>query len=111
MTSVRIPVAAAVALTVLGPGTASAACFEDIGCTNAGVFSYPALRRLSCDSLWTVRNTIYYENGYCFRTSRGQAVFDNRGCSYNDAGMVPLNHYESQNISRIVRIEREKGCR
>ena len=114
MTSVRVPVAvaaAAVALTMLGPGAASAACFEAVGCTNTQNFSTASLRRLSCDALWTVRNTIYYENGYCFHTARGMAVFDNSGCSFDDAGMVPLNNYERNNIERIVRVEKQKGCR
>lgn len=114
MASLRIPVgiaAAAVAFTMLA-GPAAAACFESgVGCTNTGVMSYRALRGLSCDALWTVRNTIYYENGYCFKTARGQAVFDNSGCAYDDVGMVPLNTYERQNIARIVRVEKEKRCR
>ena len=115
MTSIRISVglaAAAVAFAVLAPGAASAACFENgVGCTNTHNISYSALRRLSCDALWTVRNTIYYENGYCFHTRRGQSVFDNSGCSYDDAGMVPLNNYERNNIARVTKVEREKGCR
>jgi hypothetical protein len=96
----------------LSPAPVSAACFESgVGCTNSELIPYPALRRLSCDALWTVRNTIYYENGYCFQTVRGQAAFDNSSCAYTDAGMVPLNTYERENVSRVVQVERERGCR
>ncbi len=116
MASLQIPIgiaaAAVVAMTTLAPGPAAAACFESgVGCTNDHVISNTALRRLSCDALWTVRNTIYYENGYCFKTARGRAVFDNSSCSYDDAGMVPLNTYERENISRVVKVERQMGCR
>ncbi len=101
-----------VALAALSSAPAGAACFESgIGCTNSGLMPYPALRRLSCDALWTVRNTIYYENGYCFQTPRGRAAFDNSSCAYTDVGMVPLNAYERENVGRVVRIERERGCR
>lgn len=115
MTPMRVLAAAATALaalTTLAPAPATAACFESgIGCTNSELMPYSALRGLSCDVLWTVRNTIYYENGYCFKTARGLAAFDNSGCSYDEAGMVPLNNYERNNIGRIVKVEREKGCR
>ena len=99
-------------VALLAPAPAGAACFESgVGCTNSAVIPYPALRRLSCDALWTVRNTIYYENGYCFQTERGQAAFDNSSCAYDDAGMVPLNTYERENVARVVQVERERGCR
>ncbi len=115
MASTRIPAGVAAALlglVMLAPGPATAACFESgVGCTNDHVISYQALRRLSCDALWTVRNTIYAENGYCFHTARGRAVFGNQDCAYPDAGMVPLNNYERDNIARIRRVEQQRGCR
>ncbi len=115
MASLRIPTglaAALVALVMLAPAPASAACFESgVGCTNTHVISYSALRRLSCDALWTVRNTIFYENGYCFQTARGRAVFDNSGCAYYDSGNVPMSRVERENVNRILRIERQRGCR
>jgi len=115
MKSMRIPLGAAAALAALammGPAPATAACFESgVGCTNDHVIAYWALRQLSCDALWTVRNTIYDENGYCFHTARGKAVFDNSDCAYGNASMVPLNTYERGNIDRIVKVEKEMGCR
>lgn len=101
----------AAALSVVLAGSAGATCYESgVGCTDSETMPYWALRQLSCDSLWTVRNSIYYENGYCFKTAKAQAVFDNSSCLYSAAEQVPLNDYERRNIDRIVRVEREKGC-
>jgi len=115
MTSKRIPVGVAtvlVGLMTLAPAPASAACFESgVGCTNDHVISYSTLRRLSCDALWTVRNTIFYEGGYCFHTARGMAAFDNSGCAYDNSGEVPLSRIERQNVNRILSVERSRGCR
>jgi hypothetical protein len=103
--------------TVLALGLASAAspafaaCFESgIGCTDTDVAPYSALRKLSCDTLWTVRNTIFHEHGYCFQTAKALAVFDNTGCRYTSAAEVPLNAVGRTNVSRVTRVEREKHC-
>lgn len=94
----------------LGTTPAFSACFELIGCTDSDYFSEAQLRRLSCDALWTVRNTIFYENGYCFQTAKGQAVFSNAGCVYTVSGKVPLNKVERSNVERIKSVEARKGC-
>jgi hypothetical protein len=88
----------------------AAACLEDVGCTNDHYIPYPVLQGLSCDSLWTVRNTIFHENGFCFRTTRALAVFSNEGCSYHVSGEIPLNPFEQGNISRVITVERQKAC-
>jgi hypothetical protein len=91
---------------------AKAACFEDgIGCTDSQYIPKSALRALSCDSLWTVRNTIYNERGYCFRTARAKAVFSNEDCSVTSTSQLDFNNYEQTNINRIVAVEKSKGCR
>lgn len=89
---------------------AFSACFELIGCTDSEYFTEAQLRRLSCDALWTVRNTIFDENGYCFQTAKGQAVFSNAGCKYTVSGKVPLNKFERTNVERIKSVEARKGC-
>jgi hypothetical protein len=102
---------AVVALALLASmEPASAACFEIVGCTNTQYMSKSALAELSCDALWTVRNTIYYENGYCFQTARGQQNFSNDTCLYSYAGDVPLNTFEVGNIERVRSVEKAKGC-
>jgi hypothetical protein len=95
----------------IGASPAFAACFESgIGCTDTDVAPYSALRQLSCDTLWTVRNTIFHENGYCFQTAKALAVFDNTGCKYTASSQVPLGSVERTNVNRIVKVEREKHC-
>ncbi|MCX5515269.1 hypothetical protein C3941_22460 [Kaistia algarum] len=101
----------AVAVLLAGFGEARAACFEAIGCTDSQKMSLANLRTLSCDTLWTARNTIYYENGYCFRTARGQANFSNDGCTTSNQAAIRLNSYERANVQAITKVEREKACR
>ena len=104
---------ATVLLSAGGAATPShAACFESgIGCTDDHRISRSALNALSCDALWTVRNTIYDERGYCFRTERALESFSNDDCSVTNASALAFNSYERANVSRIVAVERQKGCR
>lgn len=112
-TCTRVLTSATVAaiVTVVSSG-AEAACFEDgIGCTNNHYIPKSQLSALSCDALWTVRNTIYDERGYCFRTSRAKDVFSNEDCHVDNAANIRFNKYERANIDRIVAVERVRGCR
>lgn len=96
------------------PTTASATCFENLGqtgCTNRESFSVRDLRTLSCQNLWYVRNSIYDDHGYCFRTAAAKAEFDNSDCYETDASKLRFNRHEQTNINRIVQVEKEKGCR
>lgn len=105
---------AAAFLLLALPATASAACFENLGatgCTDAETFDRDELRGLSCQNLWYVRNSIYNDNGYCFRTRAARAEFDNSDCFVRDAGKLRFNKHEQRNIDRIARVEKEKGCR
>lgn len=89
-----------------------AACFESgVGCTDDHRIPEKILGTLSCDALWTVRNSIYHENGYCFKTTRGEGAFSNDGCYVTDVALIKLNTYERANVKRIVAVERAKGCR
>lgn len=102
----------AIACMALPLDSARAACFEDgIGCTNDHYIPKSQLKALSCDALWTVRNTIYDERGYCFRTARAKDVFSNEDCHVSNADDLNFNQYERGNIDRIVAVERVKGCR
>lgn len=100
----------ATAAISLPSSPAQAACYEDIGCTDSATFSRAGLEGLSCQILWEVRNQIYHENGYCFRSARGKAAFGNDSCSVDDAGSVKLNTYERSNVSLIRKVERASGC-
>lgn len=106
--------AATVMMVLALPVPASAACFEglgQLGCPNLETFPVDQLRQLSCQNLWYVRNSIYNERGYCFRTREAIAQFDNSDCSVTDATQLQFNMHEQANIDRIVTVEREKGCR
>jgi len=93
------------------PGTAQADCFRGLGCTDQHRFSQADLRSMRCNDLWYVRNRIYDENGYCFRTSRGRANFDNSDCWESNQGRVRMSGVERANVDAIVRAERAIGCR
>ncbi|QPC87491.1 YARHG domain-containing protein [Mesorhizobium sp. NBSH29] len=96
------------------PGIAQASCYEDLGatgCTDSETFPRSDLRALSCENLWQVRNSIYNEAGFCFKTSRAKAQFDNSDCSVNKASSLRMNSHERANVSRISQVEKEKGCR
>lgn len=93
---------------------ATAGCFEDLGrtgCTYEESFSVGELRQLSCDALWLVRNSIYADHAYCFRTQAAIQTFGNEGCRATNAANLPLNRHEQTNVNRIVQVEREMGCR
>lgn len=95
------------------PAIANAACYEDLGatgCTDRETFSRADLRRLSCENLWHVRNSIYDEAGFCFKTARAKAQFDNSDCTIQNASELRLNSHERANISRIRKVEMEKAC-
>ncbi|MEO5807551.1 YARHG domain-containing protein [Devosia sp.] len=101
-----------IAATMLASsGAAMANCYEQIGCDDSQYYSKNQMRQLSCDSLWLVRNGIYAQNGYCFKTQRGISTFGNGQCSVNDQARVSLNAYERDNVGVIVAVEKSKGCR
>ena len=90
---------------------AQAGCYEVQGCTNSDYFSERFLmREATCDILWQIRNQIYHENGYCFRTPRAIREFGNAGCRHDDINAVRLNMYERANVATIQRVERARGC-
>jgi len=68
-------------------------------------------RAQDCDELWYERNAIYKRAGYCFKTQRAISTFGNAGCMYDNAEELPLTSRQRARIARIVRLERELGCR
>ncbi|HKJ60559.1 MAG TPA: YARHG domain-containing protein [Hyphomicrobiales bacterium] len=111
--SSRIVVAAFILLCALFHGTpeARAGCYENVGCSNREHFPSDALKHFSCQNLAFLRNSIYAENGYCFKSTEYSAVFLKETCRFNNDADVPLNDYERANITAIVEAERGKGCR
>lgn len=70
----------------------------------------PALAQ-SCSRLWSERNAIYKDAGYCFKTSRAIRTFGNAGCSFDDIEDVPLSARDRARVADIQRDERDLGCR
>lgn len=105
---------AALALSLLVMGAASpgarAGCYEIIGCTNSDAFQERDLYRMSCQILGEVRNSIYAENGYCFKKLKYQRIFGNQNCSYTSDGDVPMSRLERANVRAIRNVERNMGC-
>ena len=101
----------ALALTLSWSQPSDAGCVDGIGCTTGSVIPYPALYNASCGDLWFLRNSAFADNGYCFKTARGQSVFGNGGCIYRNSGDVPMTRAERANVERIRQVEREQGCR
>lgn len=78
---------------------------------DASYAKIPAARFMgySCEELWFMRNSIFNDRGYCFKTQRAQAVFDNSDCVSSDPNI--LNSFERHNVGVIKRVERQQGCR
>lgn len=68
------------------------------------------LKSQSCETLWILRNSIFKDAGYCFKSERAAKWFGNEGCTHDDQSAVPLNDYQRHNIEVIEAREAEKGC-
>jgi len=101
---------ATIILLLAAATQANAGCYEGVGCTDRETFSRGQLRRLSCENLWYLRNVIYSENGYCFKTDRALQMFDTSGCWVNNEAKLKLNRFERTNIGRVREAEGQKGC-
>lgn len=102
--------AIALGIVLLTGGSARANCYEIIGCTDEDVFRKSDLRTFSCSTLWELRNTIYFEHGYCFKTKRAINFFGNDECYIDDAEDIDFNSVEQTNIARISAVEKQRGC-
>lgn len=76
----------------------------------AGAVFAPSLAQASCASLWSERNQIYKDAGYCFKTARAIRAFGNAGCSFDDINDVPLSARQRAAVRDIVAQERRMGC-
>jgi len=63
---------------------------------------------MTCEQLWIARNEIFDRNGYCFRSERGQAYFDNSDCTSDSQDI--LSELEWQNVELIQSVEAQKQC-
>lgn len=104
----RLAIALTLALLSAGPSFAN--CYEIIGCADEDVFRKSDLRKFSCSILWELRNTMYFDHGYCFKTKKAINFFGNDECTTDDAEDLDFNNVEQTNISRISSVEKQKGC-
>lgn len=110
MANIRCVVVLASAFSMVAQA-ATAACYEDVGCTDRSRFDEAKLGRLAdCDILFEMRNTVFKERGYCFKTSRAIELFGNAGCRHDQIAAVPLNDIERANVATITRLEAAKQC-
>jgi len=61
----------------------------------------------SCPDLWYKRNAIYDANGYCFKTAKGKATFDNSDCWTSHP---KFSSWEWKQIKAIKKMEKLEGC-
>ena len=112
MTRRVVRIAAVAALVAATATPALADCYDVFGCSNRDVFRYRDLvSGPNCEFLWQMRNRIYQENGYCFKTARAIATLGNDGCRYTSEGALPMNRIERTNVDTIKKAEGALGCR
>jgi YARHG domain len=93
------------------PMAARADCYDVFGCSNRNLFRMRDLvSGPNCEFLYTMRNAIYAEHGYCFRTKRGIATFGNANCVSSNPEALGLNGVERANAATILKAERQLGC-
>ena len=63
-----------------------------------------------CNDLWVMRNEIYKNNGYCFKTAKAINYFGNAGCSYDNQSAVPLSKQERRIVRDIQKSEARQHC-
>lgn len=61
-----------------------------------------------CDDMWFVRNLIFDQNGYCFGSNLGQAVFDNSNCITKSPD---LSKDDKAKIAAVKNMEGRWGCK
>ena len=103
-------IATAFLVVACGHG-ALANCYDTFGCSDRNRFRASDLAaRPNCEFLYSMRNAIYAQHGYCFHTPRGIATFGNHDCRFNDVNLVPLNAIERANAATILQVEHRLGC-
>ena len=104
-------------LLAAGLGVASSApawageCYDVFGCTDSDTFQYGDLiSGPDCEFLWTMRNQIFKDHGYCFKTEDAISAFGNEGCYAHTMSAAGLSPIESKNVATILKAEKALGC-
>jgi YARHG domain len=104
----RLP-AAVLAFCVLISGPAAAGCHL-VDCVEEVPVSKADLEPLTCETLWILRNSIFDQYGYCFKTKKAMDWFNNDDCKIDDAEALPISAIQKSNIEKIKAMESWKGC-
>ena len=97
-------------LLALG-GPAAAECYDVFGCSDQNLFRMRDLTSgPNCDFLYTMRNQIYADHHYCFKSPRAIATFGNQDCVSGNPDALGLNRVERANAATILGAERALGC-
>ena len=95
-------IAAGALMATMAAGPALADCYDVVGCTDKNAFSanYGYLASLangpSCDFLYMMRNRIYAQHGYCFKTARVGSGDWQCGLLYRRPVRRALEQYRAQ---------------
>ena len=63
-----------------------------------------------CGELWVMKNQVFKDRGYCFKTAKAIAQFGNAGCLYDSQADVPLSDTERTILADIKRSMKRQGC-
>ena len=64
----------------------------------------------SCEELWVMRNQIFKNAGYCFKTEKAITYFGNGGCAYDNQDDIPLSDIDRIVIRDAKKSEARQGC-
>ena len=108
----RLPTAFLAVLTVccLAGGPPAQAGCHLIDCVEEVPVSKAELEPLTCETLWILRNSIFDQAGYCFKTQKAKDWFNNEDCKVEDAAALNISPVQKSNIDKIKAMESWKGC-
>lgn len=64
----------------------------------------------SCEELWVMRNQIFKNAGYCFKTEKAITYFGNGGCTYDNQDDIPLSDVDRIVIRDAKQSEARQRC-
>ena len=90
---------------------ADADCYDVFGCSDRNAFRlHDLVSGPNCEFLYTIRNAIFAEHHFCFKSPRAITTFGNQGCVTADPNALGLNRIERANAATILKAERTLGC-
>jgi hypothetical protein len=90
---------------------ANAGCYDDFGCSDQNAFRlHDLVSGPNCKFLNTMRNAIFAEHHFCFKSPRASAPFDNQGCVAGDPNALGLDRIERANAATILKAEQTLSC-